>query len=83
MKIPDELSLYQHFVLRGGPTGKVPVNKSGNPYSWRNPSTWLVSGEAVELYEANKTLFAGIGFIISRESFLGNNQIIGGDIDNC
>ena len=83
MKIPSELQLYQHFVLRGGPTGKAPVNKAGQIYSWNTPSTWLVSGEAVELYEANKTLFAGIGFIVHRESFLENDQIIGGDIDNC
>lgn len=83
MKIPDELSLYQHFVLRGGPTGKAPVNKSGQIYSWNDPSSWLFSNEAITIYESNPTKFAGIGFIISRESFLGNNQIIGGDIDNC
>ncbi|GEM_PF-2265634 len=83
MKIPRELQLYQHFVLRGGPTGKSPVNKYGQPYPWNNPSTWLTAGEAIEIYESDPTKFAGIGFIVSRESYLENYQVIGGDIDNC
>lgn len=83
MKIPGELQLYQHFVLRGGTAGKAPVNRTGEPYPWNNPSTWLSSFEAIEVYESDPTKFAGIGFIVSRESFLESNQVIGGDIDNC
>jgi len=69
MKIPSELQLYQHFVLRGGPTGKAPVNTYGQPYPWNNPSTWLTAGEAIEIHES--------------EPSLKNYQVIGGDIDNC
>ena len=83
MKIPSELQLYQHFVLRGGPTGKAPVNTYGQPYPWNNPSTWLTAGEAIEIHESDPTKFAGIGFIVSREPSLKNYQVIGGDIDNC
>ena len=83
MKIPSELQLYQHFVLRGGPTGKAPVNTYGQPYHWNNPSTWLTAGEAIEIHESDPTKFAGIGFIVSREPSLKNYQVIGGDIDNC
>lgn len=81
--MPSDLRMYQRFVVRGGPNGKAPVNKYGNPYGWTDPSSWLCYPDAVALYESDPAKFAGIGYIISREPSLGDNQIIGGDIDNC
>jgi hypothetical protein len=82
MKIdaPSILKSSNHWVLRNG---KKPVNREGVPTSWTNSSTWIPFNVATESLQSSPDKFSGLGYIVHHDPLQGDNQIIGGELDNC
>lgn len=79
LEVPTTLRESNHWVLR---KEKKPVDVSGNPFGWNKPEFWISYDEAINTHISHPEMFDGIGFVVAREPSLGDEQIIGGDIDN-
>ncbi len=77
---PPTLKSSNHWVLR---IGKNPVNKQENSEGWEDPAFWMPFDEALKTLRSAPDKFSGLGYIVQRDSARGDNQIIGGNLDNC
>ena len=77
---PSALRLSDHWVLL---KEKNPVNKEGVTIDGTDSPTWMPFNEALEALESNPSKFTGLGYIVHHDPSRGDNQIIGGELDNC
>lgn len=83
-KIPERLKAIKHWVVH---KDKKPLDHNGNSTGWNDPEGhpefWMSFDEALSIYEGGRDQVDGLGFIIYRDLSLGDEQIIGGDLDAC
>ncbi len=82
--VPDVMKLFNNWVLwrieeRNGNKTKVPysANYKGRASS-TNKDTWCSYDKALRVYEANKEIYSGVGFVFTKDTGL-----IFIDLDHC